>query len=112
MRLSISCIVMQYVQQNNLEKVEQCVTFWPRDWDRLPLRNGSALWPYRRVCRRTRTMATIRRTRLKHFSCQRDYGRRKEERDFFGSDWTECLQAVVKFGGAREAGGEDIYGLG
>ena len=57
-------------------------------------------------------MATIRRTVEALFSCQRDYGRRKEERYFFGSDWTECLQAVVKFGGAREAGGEDIYGLG
>ena len=46
--------------------------------------------------------------RLKHFLAAN--GITDAERK--GSDWTECLQAVVKFGSAREAGGEDIYGLG
>ena len=35
-----------------------------------------------------------------------------KERYFSGSNWAECLQAVIEFGGAREAGGEDIYGPG
>ena len=51
--------------------------------------------------------------RLKHFLAANGITDAERKRDiFFGSDWTECLQAVVKFGGAREAGGEDIYGLG
>ena len=43
------------------------------------------------------------------FSYQRDYGRQQEESFFFGSGRAKCLQAVVQFGGATEAGGEDIY---
>ena len=35
-----------------------------------------------------------------------------KERYFSGSNWAECLQVVIEFGGARDAGGEDIYGPG
>ena len=51
--------------------------------------------------------------RLKHFLAANGITDADRKRDiFFGSDWAECLQAVVQSGGAREAGGEDIYRLG
>ena len=45
---------------------------------------------------------------LKHFLAANRITNAKRKRYFSGSNWAECLQAVVEFGGAREAGGEDI----
>ena len=47
---------------------------------------------------------------LKRFLATNGITDTNRKRDFFfGSGRAKCLQAVVQFGGATEAGGEDIY---
>ena len=48
--------------------------------------------------------------RLRHFLAANEIMDTDRKRYFSGSNWAECLQAVVEFGSAREDGEEDIYG--
>ena len=83
------------------------MTFWRRGWDRLSPRDGSALWIHWRVCRGTRTKATICWTFETLFSCQRDHGRR--QRDIFlaviGPNAYRLLSSLV----APEKPGENTW---